>query len=260
MSKDWMDDEFSDEETEAPEAEAAESELEEQPAAEAELEEAAEEGDDNAQPPAEEERPVNRGQLSALLAERERRQQSEREREEERKERERLSRELEDLRRSQTQKTQEQIPDPVDDGQGFQNWTRSQAEEAALSRTLALSADFMEEKLGAEEFGKVKAWWLEQAKRNPNLAIEGVQQANPWRFAYQQYQRAQLLNEVGDDPSAYKARIREKVLAELEQSRPLEAQPKALPPPSLAKGGAGGASESIGDVSEDEFFASVFKK
>lgn len=265
MSKDWLD-ELDEQETEAPEAEAAESEPDEQPeqAAEAEQPEteadADEGGDENSQPP-EDDQPVNRGQLAALLAEREKRQQYEQEREAARQEAERYKRELEELRQSQQSKTQETIPDPIDDGQGFQNWTMTQAQQAALSAKLELSEDLVRQEIGDEAFDSVQKWWMEETRRNPHLVQEGLKQRNPWRYAHQQYQKSQLLSEVGEDPAAYKERLRQELLAELQaQQAPAESQPKQTPPPSLAKGGAGGASESIANLSEDEFFASTFKR
>lgn len=265
MSNDWLDQLDDDEETEAPEAEGTQNaEPDEQPeerAAEAKADEPEpnESGEEDSQPP-EDDQPVNRGQLAAMLAEREKRQQSEREREEARKEAERYKRELEELRQSQQGKTQEQIPDPIDDGQGFQNWAMTQAQQAALNAKLELSEDIVRQSVGDDAFESVKAWWLEETRRNPHLVQEGIKHRNPWRYAHQQYQKNQLLSEVGEDPAAYKERLRQELLAELQQQSSPEAKSKTTPPPSLAKGGAGGAGESVGDVSDEEFFASVFKR
>lgn len=273
MSKDWLDE--LEDEPEAQKAEAAPSEQEQpeqltaeakQPEAEApgEPEAEAEEGSDENSPP-DDDRPVNQGQLAALLAEREKRQQFEREREQARQESERYKRELEELRQSQQQtQNKNDFPDPIDDPQGYRQAMQREAQQAALSAKLELSEDHVRQTEGDEVFEAAQAWWREAVQKQPHLLQEGLKQRNPWRYAVNAYKRDQVMSEIGEDPTAYKERLRQELLAELQShAQPgatAEPRPKASPPPSLAKGGAGGTSEGIADLSEEEFFASTFKR
>lgn len=72
------------------------------------------------------------------------------------------------------------------------------------------------------------------AKQNPALLAQLQMARHPWEFAYKEGKRLQAMAELGDDPSAYEAKIRAKIMAEL-QSQPVQAAASAPPiPQSLA--------------------------
>jgi hypothetical protein len=64
--------------------------------------------------------------------------------------------------------------------------------------------------------------FMEAAKANPALVAAMAQQAHPYEFAYREAERMMLQKEMGDDPTAYRAKIeaeiREKIMAEMGQS------------------------------------------
>jgi len=87
--------------------------------------------------------------------------------------------------------------------------------------------------------------FMEAAKQNPALVAAMQQQAHPYEFAYREAERMLLQKEMGNDPSAYRAKleteIREKLLAEMGQSNQSAAPAAPRIPASLA-----GARSSAG--------------
>ena len=73
--------------------------------------------------------------------------------------------------------------------------------------------------------------FMEAAKANPALSAALQNQRHPWDFAYKEGKRLAMLKEVGDDPSAYRAKIEAEVMARLQQS-----QPQALNLPTSLNG------------------------
>lgn len=83
-----------------------------------------------------------------------------------------------------------------------------------------------------------------EVQKNPALAAELRNQTHPWKWAYDYAKRLTLMDEIGSDPEAYKTRVREQLLAELQQQQPQ--QPEQATPaaekPNLPKSLAGARS------------------
>jgi hypothetical protein len=62
---------------------------------------------------------------------------------------------------------------------------------------------------------KLAVFQAEVAK-NPALGAELAKQRHPWEWMYKQAQRIQALNDIGDDPTAYETKLREKIMAEIQ--------------------------------------------
>jgi len=71
--------------------------------------------------------------------------------------------------------------------------------------------------------------FMEAAKSNPALAAALHQQRHPWEFAYKEGARMLMLQEVGDDPAAYRAKVEAEIRAQLQS----QAQPQVNVPSSL---------------------------
>lgn len=71
--------------------------------------------------------------------------------------------------------------------------------------------------------------FMEAAKANPALQAALHQQKHPWEFAYKEGARMLMLQEVGDDPAAYRAKIEAEIRAQLQS----QAQPQVNVPTSL---------------------------
>lgn len=81
-------------------------------------------------------------------------------------------------------------------------------------------------------------FFVEQAQKNPALVAEMKSHPHPFEFAYKKALQLQTLAEIGDDPVAYRERMREQLRSELltqpADSAAAPAQRAPLPPASLA--------------------------
>lgn len=81
---------------------------------------------------------------------------------------------------------------------------------------------------------EVVNYFIDKARANPALVAQCFQSRFPWEFAYEQGQRMKAMEEMGD-PAAYREKVRAELLAELQQSQPVQAAASAPPiPQSLA--------------------------
>lgn len=78
------------------------------------------------------------------------------------------------------------------------------------------------------------AAWQAAAEKNPALKAEVMNQRHPWEFVYQQGARLLAMQEIGDDPSAYRERVRQELLAELGSQASPTSQPQAPQAPASA--------------------------
>lgn len=83
----------------------------------------------------------------------------------------------------------------------------------------------MDEKLAA---------WEAAAAKNPALGAELLNQRHPWEYVYQQGARLLAMQEIGDDPAAFKERLRQELLAEMQAQPATTAQPAPTPAPAAA--------------------------
>ena len=90
-----------------------------------------------------------------------------------------------------------------------------------------------------QDYDEVSTIFAEVAKADPNLARQVFEHPFPAEFAYQAGKQIQLMCDIGNDPGAYRARLKAELMAELGQS-PEPAAPQAQPrsaavPRSLAR-------------------------
>jgi len=78
-----------------------------------------------------------------------------------------------------------------------------------------------------QDADEVVGVFMEAAKANPALSAALQQQRHPWDFAYKEGKRLLMLREVGDDPAAYKERLKAELLAEIQGSA--KPAPVAIP-------------------------------
>lgn len=92
---------------------------------------------------------------------------------------------------------------------------------------------------------EVVAVFYEAAARNPALATQMHASRSPWKFAYDEGKRLKFASEIGNDPEAYRKKVRAEVEAELKAQTPAAGQ-SATPaaphlPQSLADARSAGA-------------------
>lgn len=179
--------------------------------------------------------------ISALLDEREKRQQAAREAEE-------LRRKLAEYEAAKEQPKPDFYADPEAALQSVQK----AAQSIALNTKLETSRFLAERDHGAETVAAAYAFF----DANPHLSSQLISSPSPFHEAVKVYQRHKTMEEIGDDPSAYRARIeqevRERLLAEMQTATPA---PKA-PPPSMAAVPATGNSKAPPASGFDALFKS----
>ena len=195
--------------------------------------EAAPEGEQHAAPPAAPEAP-SAVPLTALLDEREKRQQA--------------NREADELRRKLAEYEAQARPQPkpidlIEDPEGFARQQQQMLQAAILQDRYERSRDAAEEKHGKETVDAVVAFFNDP--RHAPKTQEFIRQPDPFRAAFRYYQEQKEVEEFrsvgGIEAMRAKiaAEIREQILAET-----VSAPKPATPPPSLSSGASSGASKA----------------
>jgi hypothetical protein len=151
----------------------------------------------------------------------------------------RLEGELTAIRRQQeearAQASQpEQMPplapiDPAQDPVGF----TARLQQVLLNERLNNSEERLREKIGDEKLNEYVNEFKQLAQRDQTLFGKLYSQTNPYAWMTREVDRLRHLREVGDDPSAYRARI------EAEARAKWEAEAAAKPPPPPVSPAAG---------------------
>jgi hypothetical protein len=147
--------------------------------------------------------------------------------EDERRKRQELEKRIAEFEAKFAQKPQEPVQAP--------DWDldpRSAAAHLAAEmqrRTFTMAVEMSERVLKQQhpDYEEVRNVFAEAAKADPRLAMELVNHPFPAEFAYEQGKRLRMLQEIGDDPESYKARLREELMAELRSQGAAPAQPPA---------------------------------
>lgn len=164
----------------------------------------------------------------------------------EQRKRQAVERELASLR---AQQPQPPIPNPQEHPAEFAQHVEGRVSQAQWDTVLNTSEIAALDKYGEEKVDQAKAWFLEQRETNPGIDFALRQQRHPYKWVIEQYQHAQLLNEIGTDPNAWREQQRAAIRAELEaehaQKPQVPVRPAApVPPPSLANATSGSTGTS----------------
>lgn len=200
-------------------------------------------------PPAGEDKEVT-GRLSALLDEREKRQEAERK-----------ARELEAriAQFEQSRQPQQKPIDPIDNPEGFAAQQREYVESAIAQQRVQQSKMFAEQQHGADKVAEAFAAFDAACKSDPAVSAMShsfMQSAHPMGEVVAWHQRQQLLSEIGGDPEAYRQRIIQEHLAQQPAQPEATAPESARVPRPLGKGGGSTGQET---VSDDDAFQAAFR-
>jgi hypothetical protein len=157
--------------------------------------------------------------------------------EDERRKRQELEKRLQELEqraqpRQQSQPQQQpqpQFPDPLDDPQGYARYMQQELQRSQFETRAMVSQEMM--RAQHKDYDEVEAIFVEAARSNPMLLQEMISHPVPGKYAYEQGRKIKLMQEISD-PDAYRARLREEILAELNGTQ--AQQPVAPAPKSLA--------------------------
>lgn len=184
-----------------------------------------------AAPPAEPDTKQHVAPLTALLDEREKRQEAERK-----------LRDVEAKIRAQEAKAQP-APDFATDPAAALEYQRQVFQQQLYNTRLNTSRFMAEKDFGADVVKEA----FEFFDKNPALSHQFVDHPSPFHAAVEFYKRQRVADEIGADPEAYRTRleaeIRAKLLAEMQPAAPV--QPKPRIPGSLAAAPAAGTQGEL---------------
>lgn len=178
-------------------------------------------GETPAAPPAAEPEDLKHVPISAILDEREKRQAAQREAEELR--RWKAEREAKDAEAKQPK------PDFYDNPEQYLQSERQKIEHAVWSRHLDSSQYRAEQAHGKEAVAAAIPEFQVAATQNPALAHQFNSHPEPYAFLMEWKAKADAMKEIGDDPAAYRERLRQELLAEHQAAQPAQPQSRPIP-------------------------------
>lgn len=115
-------------------------------------------------------------------------------------------------------------------------------ENALLNERMNMSEMMVRQQHGDADVDGALEVFQKAVQENPALGAQLAQQRHPWQFMFDQAKRIQAMSEIGSDPAAYRQKVRDEILAELQQqgaaspAQPVAAAAPAAPviPKSLA--------------------------
>ena len=127
-----------------------------------------------------------------------------------------------------------QLPNPVEDPEGYARAIRQNIEHDVWNQRLNLSEAGLRAK--HQDVDEKVGWFKEAVAQNPQLAADMRRHPDPYVFAYEQGQRFNEARAILSDPAAYRARIEAEIRAGLQQSAPAVPAAPVVPvlPSSLA--------------------------
>lgn len=140
----------------------------------------------------------------------------------------------------QQPKQQEQPPDWWSSPDKAAEVFQAQIQEQLYQTRVSLSEQFMRQQHA--DYDEVSTLFAEQAQRDPHLLRQLYSHPSPAQFAYQIGQQIRLMQEVGNDPAAYRKKIEDEIRAKLlaeqggaQQPAQAQAKPTSQVPRSLAR-------------------------
>jgi hypothetical protein len=189
-------------------------------------------GEPEAAPPTATEEKPQTIPITALLDEREKRQEAMRQAEEARKELEAMRRQIAAAQQPQKRPDWFEKPDEAI------RYAVAPLKAQMLNDRLDTSEMLAEDKYGAETVTAAKQAFLEAAQQDPGLHHRVLQSRHPYDEVVKWHKRQSVMSQIGDDPEAW---IEQQVKARLEQMQsPSSPAPVNRPPVSLAAAPAAG--------------------
>lgn len=153
-------------------------------------------------------------------------------------------------------------PSVFEDEEGYTNHLNTQIAQQVFAAKLELSEENARERfpdlaqiMGTveDEQGVAHVNWINAVRKNPALSQQFERAADPVRFAYQTLKKLKVMEEIGDDPNAYRERLRAEIAAELAAkatATPAAPAVGAKPAPVIPQTLAGTASKASREAPE----------
>lgn len=235
----------------------------------------AEEAPTAAEPEERPQRSENRIPLAEHLSVRERAQRAEQERDQERQRREDLERRLQALERQRVEKPEE-APDIWANPEAFIDHRLKAVQQQTAGENERVSRLLAVEKFGAEAVQTALGELERQMATNPGARFEHqriMASDHPYGELVAWHKRQAALKEIGEDPEAYKAKLRDQLKNDPEfvktiietarqSAQPAKGAPQAIDlPPSLNRTtGSGGQVAPSAPQTEAEIFRELYPR
>lgn len=204
-------------------------------------------GEEPAAPPAAPEEKHQAIPISALMDEREKRQAAERRAQE-------IERRLQEFEAKSKPRV-----DFYDNPEQAIAEERTNYQRALWNERLNMSEIVARQQHGDETVSAATEAFMQAAAQNPALGMDLQRQANPYGFVVNWHKQQSILAEIGNDPAAYRERLRAEIMAEQQaaaaQVAPSPTQrPATVPPRSMASAPAAGSHRAAPAASPDPLF------
>lgn len=158
--------------------------------------------------------------VTALLDEREKRQEAERKAQA-------MQAQIDQIQRQQ----QQPAPDWLEDPEGAAKFQQQAYQQQISAMRHEQSKYFAEREFGADAVAEAMAWY----DRNPALSHQFVNHPSPFHAAVEFYQKQAFLEKIDGSPDAYiDAEVERRIQERMAQAQPVQQQPQKAPPPSMA--------------------------
>lgn len=148
----------------------------------------------------------------------------------ERRKRQELEKQFVELQRAiQAQQPQPQAPDLYADPEHYAATLRSHVEQANFATRVEVTELVMSEK--HPDYAEKRDLFIATAEQDPALIMKMMKSANPAKFAYDMGRKIAVEREVGNDPAAYREKVRAELMQELGINPSAPAAPKSLSAP-----------------------------
>jgi hypothetical protein len=145
-----------------------------------------------------------------------------------------LQRQLEAASKPREPEPERAAPRPLDPSQDPQGFV-AEIERRQINHHLNVSEMLMRKEIGDEATDELVAEFRGMVKTDPSLSAKLYAQAHPFDWAKKQVEIIRVQREIGDDPSAYEAKLRARWEAERAEAAPApRISPAAGMAPSLA--------------------------
>ena len=142
----------------------------------------------------------------------------------------------------------QELPDVLDDQQGYTDAIISRVDQMVTQRTMEMSRAMMMD--AHSDYIEKEAAFIELAKENPVLKQQALQSPNPAKFAYEQAVKAEKFAQM-QDVDSYKAKleaeIRSKLEAEYKAKQEKDTATASSITPSLANAPAADSDAHVED-------------
>lgn len=161
-----------------------------------------------------------------------------------------LKRRIAELEARQAPKQQD-VPDPVDDPQGFAAYQNEGFQKALVAQKFEISDVMAKREHGAEAVQAAADWAMERAANDPSFRLAYMREPHPIDWIVRQHKRDGLVSQLPDDVSSLDELIEREIARRGLAAQPApetvatqqQAPKPAAPRPSLVNAPSGGGVE-----------------